>query len=142
MDIEDIKKKYEGLDLKSTARKLQQLRAKHEKQKAAAAETWHEVDYLRFTLLPELMEKLGTDNIKLPGIGRVSLRIDASCSTLDKGALYEWLENNGHPELMSHTVNSSTLKAFVMQQLRDGEQIPGSDIIDFKTFEMAVITKN
>lgn len=142
MNTKEMKEKYEGLSLKQAAKKLQSLRIKHDKQKTAAAETWKEVDYLRLTLIPKLMDEIGTDNIRLEGIGRLSIRVEASCSTLDKEGLFNWLSENGHDELMSSTVNSSTLKAFVLNQIRDGEEIPNSDIIKFSTYEMATITKN
>lgn len=142
MNATEMKKKYDGMPLKTVARHHQRLRAKHDKVKAQNAETWSEVDYLRFILIPKLMTELGTDNIKLPGIGRVTVRTEASCSTLDKEALFEWLSQEGHDELMSNTVNSSTLKAFILNQLRDKEPIPGPDVIKFSTHEMAVINKN
>lgn len=137
----DFKAKYENLDLKQLARKFKMLREKHEDMKAKAAEVWREVDYLRFEALPEALEEAGLDTALITGVGRISTRVEASVKTNDKDALRAWLIEVGAEGLLTETVNSSSLKAFIMNRIRDGGDLPGEGVIEFKPFTVATLTK-
>lgn len=99
-------------------------------------------DEVRKIKLPALMEEMGIDNVKITGIGRISIRQEAyaGMNKDHKVEAYEWLEANGHGDLIQPTVNGSTLKAFLKEQVKKGEIIP-DDLFNFTPFEMAIITK-
>lgn len=137
----DYKEKYEGAKLPDLALAFKDLRDKHSSIKEQAAEVWSEVDYLRMTAIPEMMEEMGIDTVKLTDIGRISTTVQASCSTVNKDALINWLVEHEFGEIVSETVNSSTLKSFVMNQIRDGKEIPDDTIIKFSPYTVATITK-
>ncbi|MDH3375390.1 MAG: hypothetical protein OEQ39_00265 [Gammaproteobacteria bacterium] len=137
----DFKDKYEGLDLKQLARKFKMLREKHEDLKSKAAAIWHEVDYLRFEAIPEKMEDDNISTCVIDNVGRLSTRVEASVKTNDKNLLRTWLIENGAEDLLSETINSSSLKAYIMNRIRDGQDIPGAEVIEFKPFTVATLTK-
>lgn len=139
--MSQFEEKYKGVSIAKLAKAMVKLRDKHDKQKEAAALTWSEVDYLRFIAIPKALDSAGLESVKVPGVGRVGLRPDASCKTIDPIALVDWLKDHDHGDLAKPTVNSSSLKALIKELIREGEEIPGDDIIEFKPFEFAVITK-
>jgi len=139
--MNDYKDAYKGAGIQQLGMSFNKLRIKHQALKDKAAEVWAEVDHLRFTAIPDKMNEEGIQTVTIKGVGRLSLRQEASCSTIDKAALFKWLEENDAADMMSNTVNSSTLKAFIVGRIREGESIPDDTIIKFGAYDMATITK-
>jgi len=131
-----------GKTIKQVAKELVKLRNRHEATKEKNALLWAKIDFLRLTLLPEMMDDLGTTSMRIDGVGRLGINTQATCKTLDKEALIDWLRENDHADIIQQDViNGSTLKAFIGHQIKDGEEIPDDKIIDFGTFSQATITK-
>ena len=101
-----------------------------------------EFDFLRITKIPTQMEDEGVDRITITGVGRVSLTADmhVSVKTDMKAKFYDWLRDNGRSDLISETVNASTLKAAVKGMYKAGEVIP-EDLLNVSPFTRASITK-
>ena len=101
-----------------------------------------EFDFLRITKIPTQMEDEGVDRITITGVGRVSLTADmhVSVKTDMKAKFYDWLRDNGRSDLISETVNASTLKAAVKGMYKAGEEIP-EDLLNVSPFTRASITK-
>jgi hypothetical protein len=138
----DYKKKYAKSKLHNLGQALAKLRAQHAEIKEAAALVWAEVDYLRLTRIPEELETQEVTSVKIKGVGTLSTRIESSCSTKDKPALIAWLHENGYESIISQdTINASTLKAFINNQIKAGDEIPSAEIVKFSPYEVAVITK-
>ena len=138
----DHRKKYAKSKIHNLGQALNKLRAAHAALKDKAAVIWAEVDYLRFTKIPDTLNDMKLESVKLKGIGTLGVRMESSCSTVDKELLIEWLKERGFNSIIStDTINSSTLKAFVNAQMREGEEVPSADMIKFTAYEMAVITK-
>jgi hypothetical protein len=98
-------------------------------------------DKLRTAKIPDKMEDEGIEKVSFEGVGRISLTVDAYVSVLaeNRPALHQWLTANGHDDLISDTVNSSTLKAFVLNRSKEGEEIPS--MVKFEPYTRASITK-
>jgi hypothetical protein len=142
MSIANYRKKYAKSKIHNLGTALAKLRKTHKTAADKNAEVWAEVDYLRLTRIPELLDEMGITSVKLKGIGTLGTRFEASCSTQDKEALLKWLRKHGYEDLIAtDTVNSSTLKSFITNQIRDKEKIPPAKIVKYTPFEMAVITK-
>ena len=101
-----------------------------------------EYDELRIQIIPERMEEQGVQNITLKGVGRLSCTGDLRVSVLaaNRVDLHDWMRGNDHAELVTNTINSSTLKAWVKEQIREGEEYP-IDLIAISPFMRASITK-
>jgi hypothetical protein len=116
------------------------------KQKESLEETLKEVnetfDFLRITKIPTVMNDENIDRISVKGVGRVSITADmhVSIKADKKDDFYQWLRDNGRTDLISETVNASTLKASVKKMFKEGE-IPPEDLLNISPFERASITK-
>ena len=97
-------------------------------------------DTLRLELIPNKMDETGIENIKIDGIGRVSLTGDMYIQVADKEAMYQWLDDHGFGDLIQSTVNSSTLKAFIKGRMKGGEECP--EWVKITPFTRASITKS
>lgn len=97
-------------------------------------------DWSRMVLVPAHMEAEGLDGMRVRGIGRVSLEADLSASMPDKRAGYAWLEEHGFGDLITETVNASSLKAVLRRLLRDGAEVP-EDIFRVSVFTRAKLTR-
>jgi len=110
--------------------------------KASTSAVQKEFDILRKEVLPEKMEETGFDNVKVTGVGRISLRAEmyASIKADHKEQAYEWLVSEGHEDLIKPTVNASTLKAFCKEQISEGVELP-DEFFSVTPFTMATLTK-
>lgn len=99
-------------------------------------------DQVRNHLVPDAMEDAGVENIKIRGVGRVALygQIQARIVKDKKDRAYEWLNENGHGNVIVDYVHSSTLKALIKELIAEGE-IP-DDLFEVHAFTQARITKS
>lgn len=97
-------------------------------------------DWTRMGLVPSKMDEEGVDSVRVTGIGRVSLTADLSVSMPDKPAGYRWLTDHGLGDLVTETVNASSLKAVIRRRMRDGEEVP-EGVFKISPFTRASITK-
>lgn len=91
--------------------------------------------------LPDVMDADGVSNIKIEGVGRVSLRGEVFVSILaeNRQAAYQWLRDTGRGSLITETVNASTLKAASKEWIKNGEEIPES-LIKITPITVAVLS--
>lgn len=101
-----------------------------------------EYDFLRLNMVPARFEEEGIENLKVEGVGRVSLTGDMYVSILadQKEEAYEYFRDIGKGSLITETINSSTLKATVKAMIKAGEDVPES-LIKVTPFTRASITK-
>ena len=99
------------------------------------------LDHPRYHLRKK-MEEMQIDTAKISGEGTISIRDEASCKTSDKLGLMDWFRDHNHKDMIQETINASTLKAFIREQIREGNEIPDDDMINFSTYQVAVVTKS
>lgn len=98
------------------------------KEEQATAQEFY--DMLRFDVLPKKMEEadMTATTITTEDGEKLKVRVQdelyASVLAERRDAAYSWLEENGYGDLIKPTVNSSTLKAFAKEQLKDGAGLP------------------
>lgn len=128
-------------NINDLAAEFKKLQKEHDEAKAKASEIYAQLEQIRKYDIPSKMEEMGTDSIRLKGIGTVGLRYDAYVSAQPghQDQLKEWLSNEGHGDLIKDTVNSSTLKALVKEMFKNGQEIP-DEIVKFEPYTYAVIT--
>ncbi len=135
-------KDYSDMGLADLGRELRRLKDKLEEEKAVATKTQKEYDRLRKEVIPEVAEDHGITSMNISGIGRLGIRPElyVSIEKDHKEEAYDWLRENNHEDLIQGTVNASTLKAFVKEQIKNGEELP-DDLFVITPFMMATITK-
>lgn len=133
---------YELLTLEQMAEQMMLEREEIDTLKSILATHQKNWDELRKKWIPEKMEELGLDGCKINGVGTISVRVDAYCSVPagKKEELYAWLLTNEHEDLVQSTVNSSTLKAFMKEQIMSGNDVP-DEIVNWAPYTYVAITK-
>lgn len=98
-------------------------------------------DWVRTGILPEKMDEEGLELLKVEGVGRVSLTSDVNVAVVNKDESFKWLESSGHGDMITETVNASSLKALIRRLIRDGKEVPEA-IYRVTPFTRASITKS
>lgn len=99
-----------------------------------------ELDVLRLQLIPEAMEKENLESpVNVAGVGRVSLTGDLYVGVNDKIEFYKWLHENNLGDLITESVNSSTLKAWAKGRIKEGKPLP-NDLLKLTPITRASIT--
>lgn len=102
-----------------------------------------EHDYLKFVGIPEKMDDMGVTTITIKDLGRLTVSETISASTIKekRADLWNWLKETGNDGLITDTVNSSTLSAFVREAMREGHELP-DDCLNITAKQTASITKS
>ena len=118
----------------------------HKQLKLETGEAWNVVCHIARSIIPNRMDADQIQNItvilpdgskkQLLVIDQVSVKTPAE----NKGALWEWLREHDAEALITETVNSSTLAAFVRQQMQAGDEYP-VDICDVSSYSTASLRK-
>ncbi len=100
------------------------------------------LEQLQDYLLPKKMNAEDLQTISVKGVGRLSVRgeVRISAKAANKFELQDWLKKNGFAELIGETINSSTLKAFVVECIMEGREYP-EDMINMHSFDRVTLTK-
>lgn len=85
-----------------------------------------ERDRLAYELIPRAFSDEGTTTLTLKEGYRVTLVpfVRASIKEGQREEAYGWLRQMGHAELITNTINSSTLSAFVKNLLSENQDVP------------------
>lgn len=97
-------------------------------------------DHYKIEVIPDAMDEESITSCQIEGIGRLGLTNDARVSTIDKEAAFAWVRENGYEDLITETINGSTLKSFLKEMKAKGEEIP-EDAFKYQPFTRASITK-
>src|SRR6185436_4287684 len=140
--LEIFEAKYKGMKTLDVIREMNVLRQRKEAIEEDLAETNGEYDYIRLNLVPARFEQEGIENMRVEGIGMVSLTGDmyVAIRAANRQAAFEYFRDIGKGALITQTINSSTLKATVKAMIRSGEEIP-EELITVTPFTRASITK-
>lgn len=123
-----------------------ELQSQHAQAKAASAAAWDHVCALTRTIIPERMDNDQIQNITviLPDGSKKQLlvidQVSVKTPPENKGALWEWLREHDAEALITETVNSSTLAAYVRQQMAAGDEYP-IDLCDVSSYSTASLRK-
>lgn len=134
---------YSELTLRETIEKLAESRAYLDKLVELGKAAQNHYDHLSIRVVPDKMEDEGVSVLTLPGIGRVNCRADLRVNTIKgfRASLFDWMRDNGHEDMVTDTINSSTLKAFLKEQMAEGNDVPPEEYLSIHPYTRAVITK-
>lgn len=101
-----------------------------------------DLEHVQTEILPQKMEAEGMSNVTVAGVGRLgnAPQFRASVKAEHKHDMQQWLKDHGFIELVQETVNSSTLKAWVKEQLEAGNEIP-TEYLNLHSFDLVTLTK-
>ena len=118
----------------------------HKQLKADTGDAWDAVCVIARQIIPNRMDADQIQNItvilpdgskkQLLVIDQVSVRTPPE----NKGALWEWLREHDAAEIITETVNSSTLAAYVRQQMAAGDEYP-NNICEVSAYATASLRK-
>lgn len=136
----------EGLTVDSTYKEIGQvtqiIQAQIKDRDAALKAAKEELRLIQEELLPHKMNEEGVSTVNVNGIGRFTVTSVERVSV--KGGcqpeLKEWLRENEFGALIQDTINSSTLKAWVKEQLQEGNEVP-TELLNMHSFERVTLTK-
>lgn len=139
--MEQYIKMFENNDIVELANKLRGLKDLKEAQEADLKDTNMAIEAITKVLLPQKMDEQGIQNVKIDGVGRISLRGEVYASILaeNRELAYDWLRNTGRAALITNTVNPSTLKAAAKEWIKNGEEIP--EFIKITPATVATLTR-
>ena len=118
----------------------------HSNMKAASSQAWDEVCLIARQIIPNRMDADNIQNITviLPDGSKKQLLIMDQISVKTppdrKLELWEWLREHNAAEIITETVNSSTLAAYVRQQMKAGDPYP-NDICEVSAYATASLRK-
>ena len=134
---------FEGMKLVNIVQLLSSARSALDRTESIAVEMRKAYDHLSIEVLPDRMDEEGITTMNIKGIGRLQLAPNIRCSVpaANKSKLQEWLRDNGQGSLVSPTVNSSTLKAFVKEMIKEDGDWPES-LLTVHAYSRATIVKS
>lgn len=141
-DLNEYKDSLKKMSIKDLITEMDQLRTFKDEASNTSKHYNKMWDILRLHVLPEKMEDEDVSNITIEGVGRANLQSDIYFSIPKDNKLeaFDWLRDNGHEDLITETVNSSSGKAWAKECLRDGIQLP-EDIFKITPYTMAKLTR-
>lgn len=103
----------------------------------ARIKAYHLKNFYQFHVLPPLFHDASVDTVKTLNGYNVAIAEDISVSIPadQKPEAYTWLQENGYGDIITTTVNSSTLKATMKEILKDGVIVPE------ETFKVTTLNK-
>ena len=137
--IDDIN--FTSCSMAETAQIMDLIKKTYESVKEITNMLDKEFDGIRFGCLVDKMDDNEVTSIIIKDLGRVTLASTISTSTKDAppGAVIEWLLSIGRGDMVKENVESSSLKALIIELMKKGEVIP--DFIKVTPSRSATITK-
>ena len=133
---------YAAMKTKDLAAHLKDLKELKDEVKAQQAALTNEIEFLSDRILPERMEDEGIETLRIKDVGRLQSADGIRVQVLaeNREALQEWLNENGFDSLVKPSVNSSTLKAFISDCIRNGDEYP-TDLVRVEPYTRATVVK-
>lgn len=135
----EYRSEYENKPLLEMIRWMDETQKKKERIEGELKQVNALYDVLRLELIPAKMEETGVENIKVEGVGQITLTGDMYVRTANKQALADWLELNNLADLIQPTVNASTLKATIKGRMKKGLPLPDEEVVKITPFTRASI---
>jgi hypothetical protein len=128
--------------LETLAAAMRVMKDRHEDLKASASSVWEVYEKLSMRIVPPVMQDSGIRTMKIDGVGRLQLgEVFNAKIVADKQTGYEWLRANGLGDLITETVNASSLKASLKDWLKKGKASPPEDIIEINVLPQATVVR-
>lgn len=118
------------------------LKTDYQQLDAAVKRFYHLQNRMERGILPEKMERAGTDMVRVPEVARsFSVQEKMSATMVDKAAAFEWLRGLGQEEIIQETVNAGTLSSFCRNLMLNEGIEPPEDAVKTTTYKTIGINK-
>lgn len=133
---------YEQHTVVEMATRLKELKTQLEQASAIKTHIQKAYDYLSISVLPDRMDEEKIKTLKIIDVGRLQAKPDIRCNVLAKNreAMKQWLTDNGHGSMVSSTINSSSLKAFIKERIKEEKPYP-EDLLNVEAYSRATVVK-
>lgn len=133
---------FDNMSVPELAITLKNLKERLEEMGVIKTEIQKAYDFLSIAILPDRMDEEGIQTLKIKDVGRLQSKTDIRCSVpaKNKEAVAEWLNEHGHGSMISETINSSTLKAFVREMMKEDKEWP-KDLLKVEPYSRATVVK-
>lgn len=127
--------------IKELMMQMNTLQAEIAERKDRQTRLQKELDRLRNKEIPDLMAGEDVDRLAIKSIGTLHLFPMAIVKQVGpRDSIREYLEENGWGDIVVPSVNSSTLKALVLEQMEKGHEFP-DELFDINMWSQARILK-
>jgi len=118
------------------------LREMHDEIDAVKKEAYHAMEHYTMSVLPELFEDECVTTLNLASGYRVTVKhtMRASVKADAKGHAFQWLIDNDLGDLVTETVNASSLSATARMLNEEGRELP-TDFFNVATLPQVSLTK-
>jgi len=134
---------YDRMSIAELGACIKELKGQLEELGAEKSSIQKIYDFLTITVVPERMDDEGLEVIKIKDVGRLQLASDirCACPAGNREDLYKWLTDHGHAAMITDTVNASTLKAFVKEQMKQADGEYPKDLLKIDPYSRATVVK-
>lgn len=142
IDFEALSIEYAKMTVPQLAGRLRALKDDLDEKSAIKTMAQKIYDQLAISVLPDRMDDENIQTMKVEGVGRLQTKADirCACPAPNREQLESWLRDNNHGAMIGSTVNSSMLKAFVKEQMKQGGKYP-EHLLKIEPFSKASVVK-
>lgn len=134
--IEGAVEAAEAMDLTSAVKVYWRLKQEYEALDKARKRLYALQDKMDKFVLPKKFDDADLDLVRIPDLERSFYpQTKYSAKTLDKEKLMEWLRDLGQGELISETVNASTLAGFLKERMLEEGIDPPEEIVQLTNYK-------
>lgn len=139
--IED--KDLKGKSLVDLVKMMNKKRKELESADERATALQIQFDQLRIDVIPDAMKKAGIETVRVAGVGNIIIGEDmwTHVPAARRYDLYQWMRENKCEGLITETVNSSTLKAWIKERRENKQELPPGDLVVVTPYKRASIRK-
>lgn len=135
----DLKK----LNITDLAKMLNKKRKELEAADERATALQIQFDQLRIDVIPAAMAKAGIESVRVAGVGNVIIEEDmwTHVPSARREDLHTWMGEHNLEDLITETINSSTLKAWIKERKEAKGELPPGDVVVITPYRRASIRK-
>lgn len=142
IDFEALEKEYAGMSIPELAGRIRVLKEELDEKAAIKARAQKIYDHLTISIVPDRMDDENIQTMKVEGVGRLQTKADirCACPAPNREELEKWLKDHNHGAMIGSSVNSSLLKAFVKEQMKQNGEWPEM-LLKVEPFSKASVVK-
>lgn len=120
--------KYDGMTLVQLGQAMEEVRTKLDAAKEVKTELEKEYDFLCTVKIPPAMEESGLVNFRLESGRGIRVQDEAFVSLKGENLppMKAWLQEQGDEAIIRETINSSTLKSYILGRIKAGKEYPAT----------------